>query len=98
MSSVEYLGHQFDASGISPMPNKIDAVINAPPTKNVSELRSFLGLVNYYGKFVPKPFHTVASPQPPPESACEVEMDTGLLSGLQLCQERIGVCSGSYSL
>ena len=35
------------------MPDKIDAVINAPPPKNVSELRSFLGLVNYYGKFVP---------------------------------------------
>ena len=53
MSSVEYLGHQVDASGIRPMPDKIDAVINAPPPKNVSELRSFLGLVNYYGKFVP---------------------------------------------
>ena len=53
MSAVEYLGHQIDASGIHTMPDKIDAVVNAPPPQNVSELCSFLGLVNYYGKFVP---------------------------------------------
>ena len=53
MSSVEYLGHQIDASGICTTPDKIDAVVKAPPPENVSELRSFLGLVNYYGKFVP---------------------------------------------
>ena len=52
-AAVEYLGHQIDASGIHTMPDKIDAVVNAPPPQNVSELRSFLGLVNYYGKFVP---------------------------------------------
>ena len=53
MSSVEYLGHQVDATGIRTTPDKVDAVIKAPPPKNTSELRSFLGLVNYYGKFVP---------------------------------------------
>ena len=53
MSSVEYLGHQIDASGIRTTPDKIDAVLKAPPPENVSKLCSFLGLVNYYGKFVP---------------------------------------------
>ena len=68
MSSVEY---QFDASGIRPVPNKIDAVINGPTPKNLSELRPFLGVVNYYGKFVPNlSMDTVASPQPPPEGGC----------------------------
>ena len=33
-------------------PKKIEAVVNWNPPKNVSEVRSFLGLVGYYGKFV----------------------------------------------
>ena len=53
MSSVEYLGHQVDADGIHTMPDKIEAMVKAPTPKNVKELCSFLGLVNYYGKFVP---------------------------------------------
>ena len=53
MSCVEYLGHQVDASRIHTMPDKIKAVVNAPHPKNVNELRLSLGLVNYYGKFVP---------------------------------------------
>ena len=53
LSSVEYLGHQINANGIQTTPDKIDAVVKAPPPENATELRSFLGLVNYYGKFVP---------------------------------------------
>ena len=34
------------------LPNKVEAITNAPAAKNVQELRSFLGLLNYYGKFV----------------------------------------------
>lgn len=32
---------------------KIEAIEHAPQPKNVTELQSFLGLVNYYGKFIP---------------------------------------------
>ena len=52
MSSVEYLGHKISANGIEATPAKVDAIINAPAPRNGTELRSFLGLVNYYGKFV----------------------------------------------
>jgi hypothetical protein len=51
-SSVEYLGYIIDAEGLHATPEKIDAIVNAPPPGNVQELRSFLGLVNYYGKFI----------------------------------------------
>ena len=50
--SVEYLGHRIDKDGISELPNKVDAIVNAPHPTNVQELRSFLGLLNYYGKFI----------------------------------------------
>ena len=53
MSSVEYLGHRIDAEGLHAMPSKLQAIVQAPAPKNVQELRSFLGLLNYYGKFIP---------------------------------------------
>ena len=31
----------------------MDAIVNAPNPKNVTELRAYLGLLNYYGKFIP---------------------------------------------
>uniref|UniRef100_A0A8C6SMM6 ribonuclease H n=1 Tax=Neogobius melanostomus TaxID=47308 RepID=A0A8C6SMM6_9GOBI len=52
-SSVEYLGHVIDAKGLHTSPSKITAIVDAPPPENVSQLRSFLGLLNYYGRFIP---------------------------------------------
>ena len=51
-SSVDYLGHHIDAKGIHTAPGKVAAITQAPAPRNVSELRSFLGMVNYYGKFI----------------------------------------------
>lgn len=51
--SVEYLGHVIDAKGLHTSPAKITAIVDAPPPENVSQLRSFLGLLNYYGRFIP---------------------------------------------
>eukprot|EP00731_Ephydatia_muelleri_P034546 Em0065g7a len=50
--SVQYLGHKIDASGIHTTDSKVEAVKNAPAPKNVQELRSFLGLLHYYGRFI----------------------------------------------
>ena len=49
--SVTYLGHQIDASGIHATAEKVDAIQQAPAPKNVTDLRSFLELLNYHGKF-----------------------------------------------
>lgn len=48
-----YLGHKISAAGISASPEKIEAVVNAATPTNKQQLQSFLGVVNYYGKFVP---------------------------------------------
>ncbi|XP_037303504.1 uncharacterized protein K02A2.6 [Manduca sexta] len=50
--SVTYLGYVISKDGIHTCPDKIEAIKNAPAPKNVTELRSFLGLVMYYAKFV----------------------------------------------
>ena len=49
---VKYLGHILSAEGIRPVQDKVEAIQKAPRPSNVTELKSFLGLVNYYGKFV----------------------------------------------
>ena len=50
---VEYLGHRISAQDIQPVSEKVRAVRDAPTPKDVSQLRSFLGMVTYYGKFLP---------------------------------------------
>ncbi|XP_049278095.1 uncharacterized protein K02A2.6-like [Anopheles funestus] len=54
MQQIEYLGFIIDRRGLKPNPAKIEAILKLPAPTNVSEVRSFLGAVNYYGRFVPK--------------------------------------------
>ena len=49
---VEYLCHKINCEGLQALPSKIAAITQAPTPHNVQELRSFLGLLNYYGKFI----------------------------------------------
>ena len=49
------------AEGIRVDPVKIEAVVNWKPRRSVIEVRSFLGLVGYYRRFV-KGFSVIASP------------------------------------
>ncbi|GFV71180.1 transposon Tf2-8 polyprotein [Trichonephila clavipes] len=51
--SVNYCGHTIDKFGLHKTQEKIDAITKVPVPKTVSDLKSFLGLVNYYGKFIP---------------------------------------------
>ena len=51
-SSVEYLGHRIDQDGLHPTDEKVAAINKAPEPKNVTELKSFLGLRNYYSCFL----------------------------------------------
>lgn len=51
-NKIRYLGHIVDRHGIRPDPEKLQSIASIPPPTNVSELRSFLGAVNFYGRFV----------------------------------------------
>ncbi|XP_026054203.1 uncharacterized protein K02A2.6-like [Carassius auratus] len=50
---VEYLGHRVDAQGLHPLGSKVKAIEEAPEPRNVTELKAYLGLLNYYNKFLP---------------------------------------------
>ena len=51
-TEVEYLGHRIDAKGIHPTVKKVEAIKRAPQPQDVSQLREFVGLMSYYGKFI----------------------------------------------
>lgn len=52
--SLEYLGHLIDSESIRPTQEKVKAVLCAPVPKDKRQLKSFLGMINYYGKFLPQ--------------------------------------------
>ena len=52
LKSVAYLGHIIDHQGLHPSPEKVRAIHEAPTPKNSTELKAFLGLINYYRKFI----------------------------------------------
>ena len=61
LSSVKYLGHVLTKDGIQVDVSKTDAVRSFPVPRNQKELRSFLGLCNYYRKFV-KGYSKITNP------------------------------------
>ena len=49
---VDYLGHVISSEGLKPQAQKVAAIKNVPLPKTIHDLQSFLGLVNYYRKFI----------------------------------------------
>ena len=58
---LAYLGHVISAKGVATDEGKIEAIKNWPTPTTVMEVRSFLGLMGYYLRFIPK-FMQVAWP------------------------------------
>jgi len=49
---VNFLGHVLTKTGIEVQPQKVEAVNNWPTPRNLTELRSFVGLCSYYRRFI----------------------------------------------
>jgi RNase H-like domain found in reverse transcriptase len=50
---VEFLSHKISAAGLSPLPQRVEAVSKFPQPQTVKQLQAFLGLFNFYRRFVP---------------------------------------------
>lgn len=60
-SQVNFLGYEISADGTKPLPEKVEAIKNFPQPKTVKELRRFLGMLNFYRRFI----HNAAQHQAP---------------------------------
>ena len=52
LGEVSFLGHIVSEEGIRVDPKKIEVIIEWKPPRNVTRVRSFLGLMGYYKRFV----------------------------------------------
>nr|VZI42160.1 unnamed protein product [Spirometra erinaceieuropaei] len=52
-TSLEFLGHLIDSNGIRPLPSKVAAIREFPPPTSKRQLQRFLGMVNFYRRFLP---------------------------------------------
>ena len=61
MKSITFLGSVISSDGLSPDPAKTAAIKDFPKPNNATDVRSFLGLTNYYCRFI-KDFAMIAAP------------------------------------
>jgi hypothetical protein len=53
VSEIQFLGHRVSADGVEPVPEKVEAIIDLPQPTTKLALQSFLGMVNFYRRFLP---------------------------------------------
>ena len=51
--AVDFLGHNISATGIAPLENKVKAVNEFPRLTSIKKVQEFVGLLNYYHRFIP---------------------------------------------
>ncbi|GBM66659.1 Transposon Ty3-G Gag-Pol polyprotein [Araneus ventricosus] len=54
VENLSFLGHKIDKYGITPLPEKVKAISNFPRPKTVQDLRRFLGMLNFFRRFLPQ--------------------------------------------
>jgi hypothetical protein len=61
VDKVDYLGHVITVDGVTPDPDKIQAILDWPKPRSLTALRGFLGLTGFYRRFV-QHYATLAAP------------------------------------
>ena len=65
VQELDFLGHHIDQHGLTPLPEKVQAVRDFPQPQFPCQLRQFIGLVNFYHRFLPhcanlmRPLHSL---------------------------------------
>ena len=59
-SQIEFLGHTVSSEGIKPLPSRVEAISAFPKPQSKSQLLRFIGMVNFYRRFIPHLADTLA--------------------------------------
>ena len=54
VNELHFLGHHVTSSGVSPLPTQVQTIRDFPQPNTLRKLREFLGLVNFYHRFIPR--------------------------------------------
>ena len=82
LSELRYLGYIVGREGLKPDPAKVQLVQDWVTPKDTGEVRSFLGLVNYFRRFIPRydalaaPLYAMTKKEPPPwDRSCDAAFE-----------------------
>ena len=53
VDTIDFLGHRVTAQGIAPLPERVEAIRRFPRPRDAKSLSEFLGVVNFYHRFIP---------------------------------------------
>jgi hypothetical protein len=82
IEEVEFLGHHVNATGVAPIASRIAAILEHPQPTTVKELQGFLGVINFYRRFLPaaarilKPLTDQLNGNPKPAAAVRWTAET----------------------
>lgn len=68
--SINFLGHNISPEGIRPLPGRVESLKKYPLPQTPKQLRTFLGVINYYHRFIPmaaavlRPLHRLSQQKP----------------------------------
>ena len=61
MDKITFMGHMLSKNGIGPTSDRVNDLVNAVEPKNASEVKSFLGFVNFSARYIPN-LATISEP------------------------------------
>lgn len=92
-SQVSFLGYLVTAEGTKPLPEKVKALQNLTQPRTIKEMRRFLGMINFYRKFIPNaakvqaPLHSLLAGNV--KSSSVIEWTPDLLSAFKNCKSSL---------
>lgn len=54
VQQLDFLSHRITSKGIAPSPEKVSAIIEVPEPTSIKHIQQFVGMVNYYHRFIPR--------------------------------------------
>ena len=97
-TEVVYLGLKINRNDIQPVPEKVVAIEEMPHPSDVKELQAYLGMLNYYSRFLPRLATVLAPLYHLLKKRGEVDMVYPTGAGMVRIKEAASVTTSSRSL